>query len=305
MTTFKYGKAGKTIMIIEDNCLTLNQLNDFFNQQGYNVVPCKYTSEATTLLNEAAPDLIVLDIIMPEVDGYDFCKWIRSHPRLKMIPIIFLTAKDSLEDKITGLKMGGDDYITKPFSLNELMARIEVIIQRMDSFHELSMRDDLTNAFNRRYFNERIEEEICRVKRTGRPFSIVVLDIDFFKRINDQYGHHVGDYVLVQLVRFLQSQLRRTDLIARLGGEEFVLLLSDTNSGKAFLLVERLRRALEDYAFNYVNQTENFNINITFSAGVSCCPEHGEVAAVLVELADKALYNAKSSGRNKIKIVTS
>jgi len=292
----------KKIMIIEDNCLTLNQIADFLSERGYKVVPCKYCEEAKELLNEVLPDLIILDIIMPDMDGHDFCRWIRSNSRLKMIPIIFLTARDSIEDKITGLKIGGDDYITKPFSMDELLARIEVILQRMDSFHELSMRDELTNSFNRRYFKERLQEEIHRVKRTGRPFSIIIADIDYFKKINDAYGHCVGDFVLVQLVRFLQNHLRRTDLVARLGGEEFVLLLPDTSSGKAFLLMERIRKVLAETHFQYNDNDTVADITLTVSAGIACCPEHAEDAESLMTLADRALYSAKTAGRNTIKI---
>ena len=248
------------------------------------------------------PDLIIVDIIMPDIDGYEFCKWVRSQPRLNMIPVIFVTALTSLEDKLTGLRVGGDDYITKPFEMKELLARIQVIIQRMESFHELSMRDELTNAFNRRYFNERLDEEVYRSGRTGRPFTIVMLDIDFFKQINDSYGHSVGDFALIQFVRFLKKHLRRSDLVARLGGEEFVLLLPDTSSGKAYLLVERLRKLLAGTTVHYNEKGVSADINFTVSAGLASCPEHGENAKMLLNLADKALYMVKSSGRNATKI---
>ncbi len=304
MNTLTSEAGSKKIMLIEDNCLTLNQIGDFLRAQGYQVIPCQHCEEAVTLLNEVTPDLIILDIIMPDLDGYEFCGWIRAHPRLKMVPVVFLTARDRTEDKITGFKIGGDDYITKPFSMEELLARIEVILQRMDNFHELSMRDELTNAFNRRYFKERLHEEIHRVKRTGRPFSVILLDIDYFKRINDQHGHYVGDYVLIQFVSFLRNHLRRTDLVARLGGEEFVLLLPDTSSEKAFLMAERLRKSLGEATFQYNENGIIKNIRFTVSAGISCCPEHGEDAEGLLALADRALYSAKSSGRNTVKIAT-
>lgn len=302
MTAFSATDASKKIMVIEDNSLTLNQLQDCLYDDGYQVIPCKHTAEAMALLDDITPDLIILDIIMPGIDGYQFCKWIRSHNRLRLVPIVFVTAKDNIEDKIEGLRIGGDDYITKPFAVEELLARIRVIIQRMDSFHELSMRDELTNAFNRRYFNERLEEEIHRVERSGRPFSIAFLDIDHFKEINDNYGHGTGDFVLEKFVQFLQSRLRKTDLVARIGGEEFVLLLPDINSGTAYLLVERLRKSLEETRFSCVDNGAAVDIGITVSAGISCCPEHGETSKDLISRADKAMYNAKNSGRNTIKI---
>lgn len=295
----------KVIMVIEDNCLTLNQLRDYLYENGYRVVPCKHSSEAVTLLGEIIPDLIILDIIMPEFDGYDFCRWIRTQSRLKRVPIIFLTARDSLEDKLVGLKIGADDYLTKPFAYEELLARIKVIINRMDSFYELSMRDELTDAFNRRYFNERLEEEVHRAKRNGRPFSVIILDIDSFKQINDNYGHKAGDELLIQFVRFLQSRLRKSDLIARLGGDEFVLLLPDTESEKSFLLVERLRKSLEETMFFFKQNCSGEVIRTTMSAGISCCPHHSDEASKLLHLADNALYSAKKAGRNRTRIADS
>lgn len=304
MTTYGSGQTRKNIMVIEDNCLTLNQIKDYLNENGYQVTACKYTIEATKLLHEEVPDLIIVDIMMPDIDGYEFCRWVRSQSRLRMVPVVFVTALTSLEDKLTGLRVGGDDYITKPFEMKELLARIQVIIQRMENFHELSMRDELTNAFNRRYFKERLEEEVYRSGRTGRPFTIVMLDIDFFKQINDSYGHSAGDFALIQFVQFLKRHLRRSDLAARLGGEEFVLLLPDTSSGKAYLLVERLRALLAGTTVHYNEKEVTADLNFTFSAGLASCPEHSENAQNLLDLADKALYMAKSSGRNAVKIAT-
>ncbi len=302
MSLYRSGEGNRKIMVIEDNGITLSQIQDFLSAHGYLVIPCQDAGKATRILDEEIPDLIVVDVMMPEISGYDFCKWVRSQPRIKTIPLIFVTALSSLENKLTGLKIGGDDYLTKPFELKELLARIEVIIQRMKNFHELSMRDELTSAFNRRYFNERLEEEISRSKRTGRPFSIVLMDIDFFKQINDHHGHCVGDYVLVQFVDFLQNQLRKSDLVARLGGEEFVLLLPDTNSSKAYLLVEHLRKILAENTVHYDEYGVKADIQFTFSAGIACCAEHAAEAEILVALADRALYHAKSSGRNTTKI---
>ncbi|WP_418790451.1 diguanylate cyclase [Phosphitispora sp. TUW77] len=293
------------IMIIEDNCLTICQLRDYLGSQGYSIMACKTCNEAMALLEEITPDLIILDIIMPDVDGYEFCKWLRSHSRLKMVPIIFLTAKTSLEDKLAGFQTGGDDYITKPFAIEELLARIQAILNRVSSYHHMSMRDELTGAYNRRYLKERMEEEFYRVKRTGRPFSIVVLDIDLFKQINDSYGHYVGDSVLVEFVKFLQHRLRKSDLIARLGGDEFLILLPDTTSGKAYFLVERLRQALEGLWFYYDEDGIATESQVTISAGIACSPEHGDTAETLFNLADRALYKAKKSGGNATKIAAS
>lgn len=292
----------KQILIVDDNPLTLQRLADFLENQGYSVATCMGATEAKHHLFQSIPDLIILDIIMPEEDGYQLCRWIRQEPRLKYIPIIFVTAKTDLNDKIIGLQSGGDDYITKPFAPEEIAARIAGMLQRMQVFYDMSMRDDLTNAYNRRYFNERLEEEINRSGRNHRSFSIAVMDIDSFKSVNDTYGHQVGDYVLVQLVRFIQARLRKSDFVARFGGEEFVLLLPETPGANAFSLMERLRLQLMETVFPYHDQVtgDYKELHITVSAGIATCPDDAKSGANLLDLADKALYAAKSQGRNAV-----
>lgn len=300
-----YGSARtfeKNILIVDDNPLTLQRLAGILEGRGYSVTTCLGAAEAKNLLFQTSPDLIILDIILPEEDGYQLCRWIRQEPRLRYIPIIFVTAKTELNDKITGLKSGGDDYITKPFAPEEIIARIEVILQRMQVFHDLSMRDELTGAYNRRYFNEKLEEELNRCGRNNRSFSIAVMDIDFFKKINDTYGHQVGDFILVQLVRFIQARLRKSDFVARLGGEEFILLLPETPGLNAFSLMERLRLQLMETVFPYHDPVSRdcTDIGITVSAGISTFPDDADNGTALLELADKALYAAKSKGRNTV-----
>ncbi len=301
MPDFSLGKKTRRIMVIEDNNLTRNHIKDYLSEHGYSVIPCQNSVEALEFLDKITPDLIILDVIIPGTDGYEFCKWIRSQPRLKFVPVIFLTVMTRIEDKIAGLKIGGDDYITKPFSLEELLARIEVILQKAEHFYNLTMRDELTNVFNRRYFNERLGVEINRVRRSGQPLSVVIIDIDYFKDINDKYGHFAGDYVLVEFSRFIQNHLRKNDLTARLGGDEFILLLPDTASDRAYILIERLRKQLETKGFLYEKNGERIDIEFTFSAGVACYPEDSDSAESLLELADKALYVAKSLGKNSVK----
>lgn len=294
--------GGKQILIVDDNPLTLQRLAGFLEQKGYSVHTCMNPAEARNQLFQTVPDLIILDIILPEEDGYQLCRWVRQEPRLKYIPIIFVTAKTDLDDKIAGLRSGGDDYITKPFAPEEIAARIEVILQRMQVFHDLSMRDDLTGAYNRRYFNERLEEEMNRALRHNRPFSIAVIDIDLFKRVNDTYGHQVGDFILIHMVKFLQARLRKSDFLARLGGEEFVLLLPDTAGANAFTLMERLRMQLMESIFPYRDPItgEFIELQITASSGVATFPDDAKSGVALLEMADKALYAAKFRGRNAV-----
>lgn len=301
MDKYITGDHLKKILIIEDNRLTLSQLYDYLTSHSYSVIPCRTPSEAITHLEVLIPDLIILDVIMPEMDGYQLCRWVKSQPRLKLVPIVFLTVKNSVTDKVAGFRTGADDYITKPFEIEELLARIEVIIQRAEIFSRLSTRDDLTDAFNRRYFNERLDEEIYRARRTGDPFSIVILDIDGFKETNDSLGHNAGDYSLIQFVRLIKEQLRKNDILARFGGDEFVLLLPNTDSAKAASLMERIRTTLEEAVFNYNDNLLAANIKFTASAGIASYPEHAKTAEDLFAFADQALYRAKKDGKNAVK----
>ncbi|KNZ70670.1 response regulator receiver modulated diguanylate cyclase [Thermincola ferriacetica] len=290
------------ILIVEDNPLTANQLKSFLETVGYKVSLCLNAEQARNFLTEETPDLIILDIILPDTDGYELCRWIREETRLRLIPIIFVSAKDGLDDKVLGLQAGGDDYITKPFAMEELLARIEVILQRMRVFHELSMRDELTGSYNRRYFNERLTEEVHRVKRYGRPLTVAMIDIDHFKQVNDTYGHQVGDFVLTKLVEFLQNNLRKSDLVARFGGEEFVVLLTEIDADSAERLMERIRSALENATFIYNREPlfEKISVKITVSIGLASCPKDATDPERIISLADEALYIAKNTGRNRI-----
>ncbi len=294
--------AKNHILIVEDNMLTTTQLKAFFEGEGFVVTICQNASETKAFLEMAVPDLIILDIILPEMDGYELCRQIRNEARLRLIPIIFLSAKTEIDDKILGLQAGGDDYLTKPFAPTELLARVEVILHRMHVFHEMSMRDELTGAYNRRYFNERLGEELHRARRNSRNITVAMIDIDHFKKVNDNYGHQVGDFVLQKLVGFLKNNLRRSDLVARFGGEEFVVLLTEIEPTTAELLFDRIRLALESETFVYTNEPlyKELALKITVSIGIATFPGDAKEVDNLVMLADSALYQAKNSGRNRV-----
>jgi len=288
------------ILVIDDEERMCWALERALSHEGYQVSTATRGLQGIEMALETEPSTVILDLKIPDIDGIEVLRKLKStYPN---IPVIMITAHGSIETAIEAMKIGATDYITKPFAEEELLARIQAILNRVNSYYSISMRDELTGAYNRRYLKERMDEEFYRVKRTGRPFSIVVLDIDLFKNINDIYGHYAGDSVLVEFVRFLQSRLRKSDLVARLGGDEFLVLLPDTTSGRAYFLVERLRQALEEIRFHHNKDGIAAENPVTISAGIACCPEHGDSAEILFTLADRALYDAKKSGRNATRI---
>lgn len=252
-------------------------------------------------------DLVLCDIIMPGIDGFRFLSLIQSKPEYSDVPVIMLTGQEDVRAKVKGLELGASDYLTKPFHDEELVARVKVHLkikalqdelrEKNVRLEELSNTDGLTKITNRRHFMEVFELEFMRAERYSAAMTYVMIDLDHFKRINDQYGHLVGDRALIACANVLREGLRAHDVVARYGGEEFALLLPETDLAGAKVVAERYRRRIEDTTITVGEHT----INLTASLGVSCCP-HDEVNSIddLIRLADDALYVAKQEGRNRV-----
>jgi diguanylate cyclase (GGDEF)-like protein len=273
---------------------------------------------------------VLLDVMMPEMDGYEVCEALRRDT--DYIPILMITAKGELEDLVHGLASGADDYISKPFQSVELVARVksllrigtlqkrlyvqnfeleaknqqlEALASQLDELNKeltlLSVTDGLTRAYNHRHFQERLKSEFSRAKRYEEPLACVMLDIDHFKRVNDTWGHPVGDRVLVRVVEILKEGIRSEDLVARYGGEEFVLLLPRTDAEHARHLAERVRERVEQDEFPLTNGDR---LRFTVSLGVAgfVPPDVPETADALLHAADAALYRAKADGRNRVAV---
>lgn len=252
-------------------------------------------------------DLVLLDVMMPHMSGFDVLKKIRNNEKFFDIPVILLTAKSEKEDIIEGINAGANDYITKPFETEILVAKMKGLIKLRELQEEikqknimletLAITDGLTGAYNHRYFYKRLNEEFQRAKRYGAYLSLIMIDIDFFKSINDKYGHLVGDAVLSELSKLLQENIRKHDVCARYGGEEFALLLPHTNYEGAVREAERLRSTIEKHKFSHMERAGE----VTISLGGVTYP-HNDVNKPedLVKLADEALYVAKNSGRNRV-----
>lgn len=284
------------ILLIDDDVAVLKLLEGAFTPEGYTVYICDDPLSAMDIIAFGKPDIILLDIMMPNLNGYEVLSNIKSNPECEDICVIFLSAVDDMENKIKGMRAGVDDYITKPFEVREIVYRVEMILKRTNKFKEKLLKDSLTGAYSRSYFNERVNAELERYKRYGTVFSIAFIDIDHFKMVNDTYGHVAGDYVLQRLVLFLSQNIRECDSIFRYGGEEFIVLLPETDEDHASLAMDRIRDGLNREAIYFAGNT----LNITFSCGIKQAGKEDNTISCLIESADKAMYAAKKIGRNEV-----
>ena len=251
------------------------------------------------------PDLILLDVGLPDVDGFEVCRQLKEHPSTRDIPIIFLTGTTSTDSKVRGLDLGAVDYVTKPFDQVELRARVRAALRTkrlQDILEQQSFLDGLTGLWNRAYLDRRIESELNVARRYGRPLGLVLADIDNFKSLNDTHGHLFGDVVLQGVAEALRAHARRSDIVARYGGEEFAVLLTDTNLKSAVYVAERLRASIESRRFEAHGEI----ISVTASLGIACTLDlSGELTTEkLIAASDKALYSAKDAGKNCVHMNT-
>lgn len=267
-------------------------------KNGYEVRVAGNGLEALDAVKQSKPDLIISDVMMPKMDGYEFCKKLREDDETKTIPFIFLTAKGQLPDKIQGLKTGADDYIVKPFNPEELMQMVKARSKRVETYLEIANLDELTGIYNLRYLRERLKEELDKAIKTSQYLAVCFIDIDQFSRVNDTLGHPTGDQVLKRIAEVIKENIRFSDILARYGGEEFVAVLEETDPEDACKVMERVRSAIENERFRY--KDKDLNIKVTVSIGIASYPKNGKVDQELIEKADRALYRAKDMGKNKV-----
>ncbi len=298
-STFKKGAKAK-ILVVDDDGSIRRIIRLDLEKSGYEVYTVYNGREALELLNKVEPDLIISDITMPEMSGFELYERLSKENRI--IPFIFLTAYDSPEKKIKSLKLGVDAYLTKPFSKEELLARIDSLLSKSKKIFNNIFIDGLTHVFNRRFIDEELPYKISQSMEQFEPISVAMCDIDLFKHVNDTYGHQAGDMVLRFLGKFLKSQLRGDDIVARYGGEEFLIVLENTPKEKAYKVLERIR---DNLSHQEVSIGDGKKIKITVSIGLSSFPEDGNNLEELIKVADKALYRAKQTGRNKVAIIKS
>lgn len=323
----------KDLLIIDDIPDNIRLLSNILTVHGYQVRKALSGKMALRAIDASQPDLILLDINMPEMNGYEVCKKLKSNPDTEKIPIIFLSAVTETLDKVKAFNLGGVDYITKPFQVEEVLVRIknqltiqiqkkQLLAQNLELQKEIEKRkkvekslllankelerlaiiDGLTKVANRRRFDEYLKEEWQRMRREKLPLSLILCDIDYFKFYNDSYGHQAGDSCLYQVAQILISCTRRSsDLLARYGGEEFVMVLPNTSSEGAINLAQSICLAVEKTQIEH--KASQVNQYVTLSVGVSSCiPEENISIKDLIKKADDALYRSKENGRNQVNI---
>ncbi len=245
------------------------------------------------------PDLILLDVEMPHPNGFEVCRLLKAEPVTMNIPIIFLTGASSTEEKIKGLELGAADYVTKPFDIAELRARVRGSLRTkylLDLLNRKAMIDGLTGLWNRGYMDKRLEAELSLINRTGLPFSCIMADVDHFKSINDTYGHAFGDAALCAISQIFMENSRTEDVVCRYGGEEFVCLLPGIDLEGAMLFAERLRGIVSELTLVHSGK----QAKLTCSFGVARVEPRDCADVSPVQLADQALYDAKRGGRNRV-----
>jgi two-component system, cell cycle response regulator len=298
-----------TVLIVDDDELVLARLEELVAAAGYLVRTAADGIEAINSLKRSAASIVVTDLNMPNLDGLALCRHIREQAWPGYVYIVLLTVQNEEKDILAGLDAGADDYVSKRISSTQFTARLRIakrvlaleysLTRALEEKRQLAMTDALTGAYNRRYFMRHLSRELKRSQRFGGDVSLLLLDIDHFKRVNDTYGHVAGDIVLRKMTRQIGKCLQRaTDWCARLGGEEFAIVLEGTKITEARICAEKMRRAIEAAVIN----TSAGAVGITVSIGVSGLGEapgrNSATVQSLLELADENLYKSKASGRN-------
>ncbi|MCR4441547.1 MAG: diguanylate cyclase [Peptococcaceae bacterium] len=294
------------ILVAEDSKYYRKLLEETLKEWDYEVVLAGDGAQAWEILQrEDSPQIVILDWIMPEMSGLEVCRAVREKLPKPYRYIILLSGMDGQENIFNGLEAGADDYIIKPFNQQELKYRLRIgqrIIEYENSLLRLAMTDPLTGILNRWAFMERLESEIQRSRRFKSPLTLVIMDIDDFKRVNDTHGHQVGDKVICCITRELSKSIRSYDFLGRYGGDELVLCLPGVGHPKAQAVVERLRCAVENVRLNL--EDADGSISVTASFGFTCLNDSpDECLDSLVKRADEALYLAKAQGKNQVRAV--
>lgn len=301
------------ILLVEDSLTQGQLLKQDLEARGYVVVWVHGGFAALKQARLEPPDLVLLDLVLGDMDGVSVCRWLKLHDQTRDIPVIMLTARSSVDDRVEGLNVGADDYLPKPFHAEELAARLfatlrvkatqtdlkkrnaqlEAMLHHMEA---LSVTDPLSGLFNRRRFADVLRREFALTRRYKNELSCILLDLDHFKRINDRFGHAAGDQVIQAVSGAIVESLREVDIPARYGGEEFAILLPHTNKAGAIVVAERLRKRIGELKFQFEQQP----VLVTASLGVAAASDTlgTDDAERLVKCADQALYHAKALGRD-------
>lgn len=283
------------VMIVDDDNLLAQSYSLTLEQAGMRTNILDNPNHLLSQIGEWKPDLILMDLNMPEFTGLELAAVIRQQEEYVSIPIVFLSAETRVEKQLAAMKLGGDDFLTKPIQPDHLIASVAARAKRSHKLRSLIIRDSLTGLLNHTSIKGQLEIQLARAKRKNTPLSYVMLDLDHFKHVNDTYGHPAGDGVIKTLSRLMQQRLRKTDVIGRYGGEEFAVILSEASAASAKQIMDEIRIGFSKIP----QQSGNKEFSTTFSAGIAAWPEFDD-AIRLNDAADRALYQAKQNGRNNV-----
>jgi diguanylate cyclase (GGDEF)-like protein len=296
-----YGRQ-PLILIVDDVLENVQVLGNILKEDNYKIAIANNGNQAISTAVAIHPDLILLDVMMPELDGFETCKRLKKIPETKDIPIIFLTAKAETQDIIDGFKVGALDYITKPFNSYELKARVkthselkiskDLLIEKNAILEKLSITDGLTGLYNHRFITDNLSRLIEENERYKKPLSIAMIDIDNFKMVNDSFGHDFGDEVLIKVSNYIENGIRKTDFCSRYGGEEFLVIFKHCDLKGAIESMDRIIKNVENL------KMEKRNLKVTLSAGIY--ERKDEDVLALIKKADDLLYIAKQKGKNRL-----
>lgn len=298
--------SGMSILIVDDTQENIQIVGHFLKQAGLNISIAPNAEIAGQLIGKVKPDLILLDVMMPGIDGFQFCEKLKADDKTKDIPIIFITIKSDIKDLLRGFEVGGVDYIEKPFQELEVLVRTKnqlsiiklnrekkELIEKLDSLSRIDLQLEISN---RRDMNEILKKNQSRFERFGQGFSVIVGDIDCFKEINDQVGHDEGDCILKRITEIFKKGIREADFLGRWGEDEFLIVLPETPIEGATKVAESTRKSIQDENFNINGQT----VSVTLSFGVSCQSGKGMKLDELLKTTNANLQLAKERGKNQV-----
>jgi len=304
------------VLVVEDSREQRNNLVALLESRGYDVAAVGSGIQALKAIKESCPDVVILDVVLEDMDGYSVCRWLRLTEATRDSVIIMLTVKNDVKERIEGLHVGADDYLPKPYDGDELEARMYAALRSRSVKFELrkrntelegmltraeqvAMTDAVTGLSNRRRFTDVLKREWATAKRYGHPLSCAMVDVDHFKAVNDTHGHGAGDDALRRVAALVLSSVREVDLCARYGGDEFAVLLPHTPREKAVLVMDRIRLKLLATRAEWGPESER----VSLSVGIASTEDAEiESAEELVEAADAALYDAKREGRDRVAV---
>jgi diguanylate cyclase (GGDEF)-like protein len=290
------------ILVVDDSHFNVKILSDILEAENYTVFSANNGFPVLEMAHTIQPDVILLDIMMPGIDGFEVCKILKNEYEVRDIPVIMVTARTDGKDIKRALEIGAFDYIKKPFDEIEVIARIQSALRLkglQDRLKSLAMKDGLTGLYNHAVLVELLEKEVSKQRRSKGNLSFVMLDIDYFKKINDTYGHMAGDRILKDLSKILTSSVRKGDIVGRYGGEEFSIVLPGAIRDDAYNLCERIRSRVDEHEFSIGDQ----KVKITISIGVFAHEfDDSSPETEIIQKADELLYKAKKNGRNRVEV---